>query len=76
MHGLQLPRPCQEKNLSLSMMAEVSLGRPLDKSMQVSRYTLSLTAHFAGAYDTDPQLADSTQSTDETLPLALGENRK
>ena len=35
--GLQLPRPCQEKNISLSMMAEACLGRPLDKSMQVSR---------------------------------------
>lgn len=38
--GLQLPRPCQEKNLSLSMMAEACTGRPLDKSMQVSKCDL------------------------------------
>ena len=38
MFSLQLPRPCQEKNLSLSMMAEVCLGKPLDKQCQVSRW--------------------------------------
>lgn len=38
MSSLQLPRPCQEKNVSLSMMAEVCLGKPLDKQCQVSRW--------------------------------------
>ena len=38
MFPLQLPRPCQEKNVSLSMMAEVCLGKPLDKQCQVSRW--------------------------------------
>ena len=75
MHGLQLPRPCQEKNLSLSMMAQVSLGRPLDKSMQVSRYTISLTANFAGAFDTDAQKANSTQRADGTFHL-FGDTQK
>ena len=46
--GLQLPRSCQEKTVSLSMMAETCLGRPLDKSMQVSRQITAPLLNLCG----------------------------